>query len=98
MADQIFTPVEFEEGFKRGEEDVVKVQVRRPAAGELRGLAVLDILRQEYAAVAKLAPRVTMPVITEADVAALSPADFMTLGSAIADFFMSRQAREAAGL
>lgn len=98
MADTVIVPLELEEGIKRGEETLTKFQVRRPMGGELRGLAIIDILRQEYSAVSKLAPRITMPPITEPDVATLSPADLMTLGSAFADFFMSRRQRVEHGL
>jgi hypothetical protein len=98
MAEPIFTPINFEEGFKRGEDNVLELKLRRPMAGDLRGLSAIDVIRQEYAAVEKLAPRITLPPMTAQDVASLSPADFMELGSGIADFFMSRQSREKAGL
>jgi hypothetical protein len=98
MADTVFTPITFEEGFKRGEETVVELKLRRPQAGELRGLSTIDVIRQEYAAIEKLAPRITQPAMTAQDIASLSPADLMELGSGMADFFMSRQSREKAGL
>ncbi|NBW10476.1 MAG: phage tail assembly protein [Caulobacteraceae bacterium] len=98
MTDTVFTTVEFEEGFKRGDETITKVQLRRPMAGELRGLSTMDVIRQEYAAIEKLTPRISMPALTIADVANLSAPDFLELGNAIADFFMSRQSREKAGL
>lgn len=98
MSDPHLQPVDFDEGFKRGEETILKVTVRRPKAGELRGLSTVDLIRQEYAAVEAVAPRITSPVMTKADVAALSPADLMTLGSEIAAFFLTKRQKAEAGL
>lgn len=97
MTDQTHT-AEFDEGFERGDQKITKVLISRPMGGALRGLSTVDIVRQEYNTVVKLAPRITNPRMTEADVAALPPADLMTLGSEIAAFFLTRQQKAEAGL
>lgn len=98
MADTVMTPIDLDEPLKRGETKIDKLKARRPGGGELRGLATIDILRQDYATIAKLASRAMIPPITEAEFGELCPADIMQVGSAFADFFMSRQARISAGL
>ena len=89
---------DFEEGFNRGEETITSVRLQRPQGGALRGLSTLDVIRQDFNAIVKLAPRITHPTMTEADVVALSPADLLTLGSEIGSFFMTTKAKLESGL
>ncbi|WP_312686192.1 phage tail assembly protein [Brevundimonas nasdae] len=89
---------EFETGFKRGDQSVTKVLLSRPMGGALRGLSTIDVVRQDYNTLVKLAPRISNPIMTEADVAALEPADLMTLGSEIASFFLTKAQKVEAGL
>lgn len=89
---------EFETGYKRGDQSVTKVLLNRPMGGALRGLSTIDVVRQDYNTLVKLAPRITNPIMTEADVAALEPADLMTLGSEIASFFLTKVQKVEAGL
>lgn len=90
--------VELDVGVKRGDQTITSLQVRKPGGGELRGLSTVDVIRQDYNSMQKLAPRVTMPPITEAEFAALDPADILALGTEIAAFFLNRRERAEAGL
>ncbi|WP_438852487.1 phage tail assembly protein [Brevundimonas nasdae] len=98
MATPVFHTADFDEGFERGSDKILKVRLRRPQGGELRGLSNVDLVRQEYAAIEKVTPRISDPAMTAADVASLSPADLMTLGSEIAAFFLTRQQKAELGL
>jgi hypothetical protein len=75
---------------KRGETEIKQVVLRKPAAGELRGLNVADILQMDVTANIKLLPRISDPTLTEADVAALDPADLTQLASAVSGFFLPK--------
>ena len=80
----------------RGEETVKTVQVRKPGSGELRGLTLMALSQLDYAALETLLPRITSPMLTKADVAALDPADLMQLGGEVMDFLLPKAAKAAA--
>lgn len=79
----------------RGEQTITAVSVRKPQAGELRGLSLTDVLRMEISALITLLPRITTPSLTTQDVAGLDPADLVALGNEVLGFFMSKAEREA---
>ncbi|WP_294192306.1 phage tail assembly protein [uncultured Sphingomonas sp.] len=74
-----------------------KVQVRRPNAGELRGVNISALISScDYAEVERVAPRVTSPVLLKEHVAAMDPADFVQLGGEIVDFLLPTAVKLAA--
>ncbi|HET9511808.1 MAG TPA: phage tail assembly protein [Sphingomonas sp.] len=79
-----------------GADTITAVQVRKPASGELRGLTMMALSQLDYAALETLLPRITIPVLTKADIANLDPADFMQLGGEVMDFLLPKAAKEAA--
>lgn len=81
-------PVTLEVPVQRGSEAIGEVRVRRPNAGEMRGLNLHDLLKLDVDAMMKVLPRVTVPSLTAAEVTALDPADLVALSSEIADFLV----------
>lgn len=75
---------------KRGDQEVASISLRKPNAGELRGLNLTDLLQMDVAALQKVLPRITTPSLTEADVAAMDPADLMQCGSKVASFLLPK--------
>ena len=45
---------------KRGETEITEVTVRKPLAGELRGIALTGLIQMDVAALAKVLPRLPM--------------------------------------
>jgi hypothetical protein len=84
-----FVTVNLTAPIRRGETEIATLNVRRPQAGELRGLALGDILNTDITALLTLLPRVTEPPLTSAEVNALDPEDFAELGGAVRGFFMT---------
>lgn len=78
----------------RGEQVISSVTLRKPKAGELRGIALADLIRMDVGALQAVLPRVTSPALTTADVAGLEPHDLMQLGTEVMGFFMTRAERE----
>ena len=74
------------------------MNLRKPAAGELRGVALADLLRLDVAALITVLPRITSPTLTPQDVSGLDLVDLTALGTGVLGFFMSKADREAAGL
>lgn len=73
---------------KRDGGNVETIQLRRPNAGEMRGLSLVDVTKLEIDAIFKLVPRISMPFLTEPELASLSPADLLAISSEIASFFL----------
>lgn len=79
----------------RGEQRIESVTLRKPVSGELRGLALADLLRSDVAALQVLLPRISTPTLTSADAAALDLADLAAIAGEVLGFFMSRAERAA---
>jgi len=98
MADQAqkkMHTVELEQPVVRGEQKIETLTLRKPEAGELRGVSMIDLIKMETTAVLKVLPRITMPNLTDPECAALCPADLFACAVEISDFFMTRQDRAA---
>ena len=80
--------------FARGDQQIEKVQVRRPRSGELRGLNIADLVQMNVAATAKLLPRITVPPLTETEINNLDPADLTQFGMEVQDFLLPKAAKE----
>lgn len=80
-------PIDLDEPITRGKQTIDKITLRRPAAGELRGVSLMDLANLDVVALQRVLPRVSQPTLTEPDVAAMSPADLLALGAALAGFF-----------
>lgn len=80
---------------QRGDQIIDTLQLRKPDAGSLRGVKLVDLLQLDISAIRLLAPRITTPALTTADVDKLDPADLVTLGTEIASFFMKKADRES---
>lgn len=74
----------------RGDTPITAITLRKPAAGELRGIALADLLRLDVAALITVLPRITSPTLTVHDVQQLDLVDLTALGTEVLGFFMSK--------
>ena len=79
-----------------GNVTITEVEVRKPTAGELRGMKLFLLLQMDVAALIMLLPRITAPALSADDVAGLDPADFMSMANEVVSFFMTPAARAEA--
>lgn len=79
--------LELHEPIKRGDDEITGFDIRRPKAGELRGVTVTDIIRMDVVAISTVLPRITVPPITPNEAAALDPFDFGEAAMLVSDFF-----------
>jgi hypothetical protein len=70
-----------------------EIKVRKPGAGEFRGLTLMALSQLDYDALEKIAPRITTPMLTKAHVAAMDPADLMQFGGEVMDFLLPTAAK-----
>lgn len=79
-------PIVLEQPIKRGESSITEITLRKPAAGELRGLKLADLINGDVNSTIRLVPRISQPTITEQEAAALDVADLLGCADAIAGF------------
>lgn len=85
-----FQTVTLSEPIVRGETRIETLTLRKPRAGELRGLNMQEVLTSEVTALLKLIPRVTDPPLTRDEAENLEADDFAEIGGTIRGFFMTR--------
>lgn len=70
---------------KRGDQEITEVTLREPAAGELRGLEMFDVIRMGVNAHRTLVPRISNITANEFD--ALAPRDLLSVNTEVVGFF-----------
>ena len=83
--------VTLDQVIQRGDTTITEVQLRKPKAGEMRGLNMADVLQMDVNALTKLLPRITTPILTEAEIGNMDPADLMQLGSEVSTFLVPKK-------
>lgn len=78
---------------QRGEQLITAITLRKPDAGSLRGIKLMDLLQMDVGALSTLLPRITSPALTPADVSKLDPVDLISLGTEVSTFFVPRKDR-----
>ncbi len=79
---------------QRDDKSIIEVSLRKPKAGELRGLNLNDILNMDVNSLTVLLPRISSPMITKDEARQLEPEDLLLLGGAVANFLLPKQMRE----
>ena len=85
--------VPLDKPIRRGEQAIESLTLRKPDAGSLRGLKLFDVIQMDVLALQTLLPRISSPTLTTADVAQLDPADLLKVGTEVAAFFVSKEAK-----
>lgn len=87
--------ITLDEPLKRGDTAITQVTLRKPNAGELRGVSLVELANLNVAALQLILPRITTPILTKQDVSSLDPADLMELGAEVGAFFIKKADRMA---
>ena len=82
--------VTLETPIKRGDQVIKTVELRKPASGELRGIALIDLMRMDVSALTKVLPRISSPTLTEHDVGQMDTADLAQMGSTVSGFLLTK--------
>ena len=90
-----FRTVSLDTPVQRGGTAIEQLQLRKPRSGELRGLSLVDLGQLKVDALTKLLPRISMPTLTEAEVANMEPADLLACGAEIGGFLLQKSQRAA---
>ena len=87
--------VTLETPIKRGDQEITAISLRKPASGELRGIALADLLRLDVAALITVLPRITSPTLTVHEASQLDLVDLTALGTEVLGFFVSKADKAA---
>jgi hypothetical protein len=71
---------------KRGETEIKEVTLLKPTAGTLRGVGLAAVANSDVDALIKVLPRMTMPSLTEQEVAALELPDLLSFAGEVVGF------------
>lgn len=82
--------VVLDEPIVRGNTTITQVELRKPMAGELRGVSLSDLLTLEVNALRKVLPRITTPSLTDIEVGRMDPADLLELGNKVGIFLLRK--------
>ncbi len=67
--------------------NIKELQIRKPKAGELRGIYLLDLFQMKTETILTVLPRVASPHLTQEQAFNLDIADVVAVGSAMVGFF-----------
>jgi Phage tail protein E. len=82
--------VTLEEPIQRESGPVTSITLRKPKAGEMRGLKVGELINGEVTAVLALIPRISSPFIAEEEANNLSSEDIAEIAGTVTGFFMTQ--------
>lgn len=85
-----FSTITLEEPLQRGETAIDKLTLRKPMAGELRGLSLQDLLTSEVSTILQLIPRISDPILNDDEARRIDPADFAQIAGTIRGFFLTK--------
>lgn len=80
---------------QRGDQAITAITLRKPMAGELRGVNLMAVMQMDVAAAITLLPRITAPSLTTQEVERLDPADLLQLTSTVTGFLLPKSASTA---
>ncbi|WAC70791.1 phage tail assembly protein [Roseateles sp. SL47] len=90
------TSITLDQPIQRGDQTITTVELRKPRAGELRGVSLFDLVRMDVSAAQTVLPRITIPTLTRQEVDGLDPADLFQLAAEVSAFLSPKAAQEQA--
>jgi hypothetical protein len=90
--------VELDTPIQRGNQLISTVTLRKPCAGELRGIHLAELLNLDVTSLIKVIPRISSPGITAPEAAGMDPADLLAIGGKVVGFLLQKQAKTDASL
>ena len=86
--------ITLETPIKRGALTIDKVTLRKPTAGELRGISLAELLQMKVDALQAVLPRITQPMLHKQEMHALDPADLVNLGTVVVGFLLTKEQKK----
>lgn len=84
------TTITLDTPIQREGQTIDRLELRKPAAGELRGLSMLALLQMDVEALATLLPRISTPMVSKPEALQMDPADLLAVGVQVAGFLQQK--------
>lgn len=85
--------VTLDKPLKRADQEIKEITLLKPQAGTLRGVSLAAVANSEVDALIKVLPRMTLPSMTEQEVAALDLPDLVALAGKVVGFLSPSSAQ-----
>lgn len=85
--------VQLDEAIKRGDSVIQTVSLRKPTAGDLRGINLMELMQLNVNALQEVLPRVTTPSLAKHEISGMDPADLLEMGASVASFLAKKADR-----
>ena len=89
------TTITLDTPVQREGQTIDQIELRKPAAGELRGLSMLALLQMDVDALATLLPRISTPMVSKPEALQMDPADLLAVGIVVAGFLQQKAGNTA---
>ena len=83
---------------RRGTTTIDSITLRKPNAGELRGVSLAELLQIDVNSLVKVVPRISNPTLTAVEVTSMDPADLFALGTKVCGFLLQKSMKTDASL
>ncbi len=87
--------IKLETPIQSGDNEISEIVLRKPAAGDLRGIGISSLLQLDVIAIGRVLPRISSPTLTEAEISKMDIVDFAQIGGEIAAFLLTKAERAA---
>lgn len=77
----------------RGSTTIETLTIRKPSAGELRGVKLQALMESDVNSIITLLPRITSPVLTTGEVNSMDASDLLALGNEVIIFLLPKSVR-----
>ncbi|ENT4885276.1 phage tail assembly protein [Salmonella enterica] len=77
----------------RGSTTIETLTIRKPSAGELRGVKLQALMESDVNSIITLLPRITSPALTNGEVNSMDSSDLLALGNEIIIFLLPKSVR-----
>lgn len=82
----------------RGTGTIDSITLRKPNAGELRGVSLAELLQMDVDSLIKVLPRISTPTLTTIEVKSMDPADLFAISSKVSGFLLQKSMKTDASL
>lgn len=77
----------------RGSTTIETLTIRKPSAGELRGVKLQALMESDVNSIITLLPRITSPALTTGEVNSMDASDLLALGNEVIIFLLPKSVR-----
>lgn len=83
---------------RRGTSTIDSITLRKPNAGELRGVSLAELLQMDVDSLIKVVPRISSPTLTAVEVTSMDPADLFAISAKVSGFLLQKSMKTDASL